>query len=239
MARTIQFLILANSIRQRDRCIAGKELEEREKGRCEGVRWLRLADPSTEDGAVPAIRTRMQKGDWASVLDVVELQVNDFCGDENHPEDVWLVNSVVWKPVGKYSVKELKWFVDKPETLWSIPGSAKSVELGYVPTMKPPASLYLIQLERESPIDYWKEKGTDGREKTQMRMRLTYRGRSHELAVTDPVFTARYEIYQQAEMNRTKTLYVQGGTYVCVSLTREWKGRQYKIAATILEPDYA
>lgn len=237
LGQTIQFLILANSIRQRDRCIAGKELVWRGANRVEGIRWLRLADRATEDGAVPAVRTRMEGGKWASLLEVVELEVEDGCGDENHPEDIWLVNSRLWRSTGNYRFEDLKWFADQPETLWHESAQNKSVSLGYVPAMSEPASLYLIRLERSATVEFWKETGSESREKTQMRMQLVYRGRTHDLAVTDPLFTERHEIYQRAQLNRTGSLELPAGCYVCVSLTREWKGRQYKIAATIFEPD--
>jgi hypothetical protein len=54
MSKAKTIIILANSVRSGDRCIAGKELHPKEDGTYDGGRWVRLADHGTKEGAVPA-----------------------------------------------------------------------------------------------------------------------------------------------------------------------------------------
>lgn len=236
MAIRKQVLILANSIRLRDRCVAGKELVRAPDGHYEAGGWIRFADRSHPEGAVPAIRTRLADGGWAEVLDVLELEFEGSCEDPNHPEDCWIRPGAAWAATGRYNFADLRYFADAPETLWHSAEDNRYVEEGYIPTMRPPASLYLIRLDRDAAVESRQEKGSDGRTKTQMRMKLVYRGRTHELSITDPVFTEKHNLYQERQGSRGK-LMVPAGSYVCTSLTREFNGRHYKIAATIIEPD--
>ena len=79
-------VILANSIRESHRCVAGKELVPR--GTKYDVRgWIRLAHPETERGAVPIESTIYADGSSAGVLDIVQVKMHQPCGDANHPED--------------------------------------------------------------------------------------------------------------------------------------------------------
>src|SRR5438552_16149425 len=106
--------------------------------------------------------------------------------------------------------------------------------------MAEPSTLSLIENPLNERVSFWKERGATGRdsgdtiEKVRMRLSCAYGGVTHVFDITDPRFTEKYHLFERAEA-KEQTMRLAAPLYLCVSLTRPWNGRQYKIAATIFE----
>lgn len=238
MSASKAIVILANSVRSGHRCVAGKELiragDEWEVGP-----WIRIADPGTKDGSVRYELTRCRGGEEVQVLDVVEVPMQKPIGHEDHPEDWFVDTSQRWTHLTRMDVNELTRISDNPIDLWRDGGDGRSVPEGYVQKMGEPSTLALIENPLNPRVSFWKEKGTSGRdsdtiEKIRMRLNCAYGGATHVFDITDPNFTQRYHLFERAE-SREQMIRLESPLHLCVSLTRPWNGRQYKIAATIFE----
>ena len=240
MVKTL--VILANSIRESHRCVTGKELIPRgPKYDVKG--WIRLAHPETERGAVPVESTICADGASAAVLDIVEVKVLGPCADPNHPEDWHFDPRAAWKRIRSVPGKGLAKLADKPPSLWKHGKDSRHVPEGYVSEMPEPASLYLVGAPKDWHVYYWKER-VDAPEqsgkfvnKTRRRLSFRYGEHYHEFEITDPAFIERYALFENAKEDEYQEVGIERreGAYFCLSLTPEWQGRHYKIAATIFE----
>ena len=238
MSASKAIVILANSVRSGHRCVAGKELI-RNGDSWEVGPWIRITDPGTKDGSVRYELTRCRGGEEVQVLDVVEVPMQKPVGDEDHPEDWFVDTSQRWTHLTRLDVNELSRISDNPIDLWRDGGDGRSVPEGYVQKMGEPSTLFLIENPLNARVSFWKERGTRGRdsdtiEKIRMRLCCTYGGVTHTFDITDPNFTERYHLFDRAEA-REQMMRLENPLHLCVSLTRPWNGRQYKIAATIFE----
>jgi hypothetical protein len=240
MSASKAIVILANSVRSGHRCVAGKELI-RDGDAWEVGPWIRLTDPGTKDGSVRYELTRCRGGEEIGVLDVVEVSMQGPVGHEDHPEDWFVDTSQRWTHLSKLPIKELSRLGDTPRDLWRTANDPRSVPAGYVQQMGEPSTLFLIENPLNARVSFWKEKGASVRdsddtvEKTRLRLSCTYGGVNHMFDITDPSFTERYHLFDRAE-TKEQTMRLDSPLHLCVSLTRPWNGRQYKIAATIFEP---
>ncbi|HUS36309.1 MAG TPA: hypothetical protein VM680_13240 [Verrucomicrobiae bacterium] len=238
MSASKAIVILANSVRSGHRCVAGKELIRNGDSWDVGP-WIRITDPGTKDGSVRYELTRCRGGEEVQVLDVVEVLMQKPVGDEDHPEDWFVDTSQRWTHLRRLPIEELSRISDNPIDLWRDGGDGRSVPEGYVQKMGEPSTLFLIEDPLNARVSFWKERGTRGRdsdtiEKIRMRLCCTYGGVTHTFDITDPNFTERYHLFDRAE-SREQMMRLESPLHLCVSLTRPWNGRQYKIAATIFE----
>jgi hypothetical protein len=66
---------------------------------------------------------------------------------------------------------------------------------------------------------------------------FTDSGRYHEFSVTDPDFMRRHKIWDQMQDTAQHLRFTNfADIFLCLSLGLEFRGRHYKICATIFEP---
>jgi hypothetical protein len=233
MAVIKQIVILANSMKNSGRCLAGKELIRNGK-HTEVGSWIRVV--GSEDGAeVPVLWMLEQFGREPKLLDTIDVPLEGIVPLPDQPENWLMVRRAPWRDRGTLPVEELAELVDHPLQLWGT--QKRDVDAGYVETMGEPASLYFIEPEVVGPVRAWTDKNLNesgGRiDKQQRRISLKYRRMFHEFTVTDPVLQT--ECYPNIPLHGEPMLSVDialgGPTYVCISLTPPWHGKQYKIAA--------
>lgn len=242
MAVTKDILILANSIRFHNRCIAGKELITDKDLYTVGP-WIRLADSSVSQGAIAAATAITPGHGEIRPLDIVRVSLEGPCNDPNHPEDWWIDSTVPWQFIETIGHADLAHVVDNDFALWHDQTGQDSVAVGYVPS-KNTSTLALINAPQNMQFQYWKENVPDydnpGQIKVKKNRKLSFSlgGVSHEFSVTDPAFTARHNIYNQMQQDRPQTFAFPAlaQTFLCLSLTTPFRGKHYKIGATIFEP---
>jgi hypothetical protein len=240
MSESKLIVILANSIRSTDRCIAGKELVLKEDGTYDVGPWIRLADRSTKEGAVPANVAYCAGHRWVKILDVVRVVLQFPCDNPDHPEDWWLEPHQPWEFVETRTVADLPNFADHPYSLWHT-GESDAVFAGYVRDMGvQAASLYLVKAPEQWSLTYYKEYNSfKGYDKKYRKLELTFAGKYHEFSVTDLGFDRRFNlpsaVSQWPNPGETLTVPNPAGCYFCLSLTPEFNSRHYKVCATIFE----
>ena len=85
MARKAFLLVLANSQKKGDRCVAGKLLIPNEGNHCEVGRWIRPVHPGQSEGAIPLEMT-MLGNQWLTPMDVIEIGLSKPMHEPDHPE---------------------------------------------------------------------------------------------------------------------------------------------------------
>jgi hypothetical protein len=228
----MRMVILANSVRRGQRCVAGKEVGRGLFWWKPGP-WIRLIDPGTKGGEVRIENTYCEGGGHARVLDVVDVPVSGPAGHPDHPEDWFLLSDTPWTRIERMTRAELGALADSPEELWFDGDNPRAVPAGYVEGMPAPATLYLIGDAEECVTRWWSE-NREGEEKVRRRLYLKHHGRAHEFDITDPSFTRRHALFETAKQEK-QSLALKTPLLLCLSLTRPWQGKQYKIAATIFE----
>ena len=233
MAVIKRIVVLANSVKNSGRCLAGKELI-RTGGSYEVGNWIRVC--GSEDGGEVSVSWMLEQlGREPRLLDVIDVPLEGIVPLADQPENWLMVRRAKWRERGTLPVEEISKLVDHPLQLWGT--QKRDVEAGYVETMGEPASLYFIEPEVVGPVRVWTDKNLNesgGRmDKLQRRVSLKYRRMFHEFTVTDPVLQA--ECYPDIPLHGEPMLSVDislgGPTFVCISLTPPWHGKQYKIAA--------
>jgi hypothetical protein len=232
MAVIKRIVILANSMKNSGRCLAGKELIRNGKD-IEVGSWIRVV--GSEEGAEVQVPWMLdQVGREPNLLDVIDIPLEGIVPLPDQPENWLMVRRAKWRERGTLPVQEIPKLFDYPLQLWGT--QKRDVEAGYVETMGEPASLYFIEPEVVGPVRAWTDKcaNDNGRmEKQNRRITLRYRRMFHEFNVTDPVLQT--DCYPDIPLHGEPPLSVDislgGPTYVCISLTPPWHGKQYKIAA--------
>lgn len=232
--------ILANSIRKQHRCVAGKELL-RVGDRWSAGGWIRLSDPATEEGEVRSDHTRYEGGGFAQVLDIAEVPLAGPATDPDHPEDRLVDPNRLWTKHGRLAFTDLSGMADRPPELWHGTSDPRSVPVGFVREMAQPASLVLLENPSECRVRWWREQVPNANrsgemlDKTRRRLSLRFGGRYHEFDITDPEFTTRHQLFDTA-VQVPQTLELKPPLFLCLSLTKPFQSKHYKIAATIFEP---
>jgi hypothetical protein len=245
MTGTKYILVLANSVRKGKHCVAGKIAVRLDHDQFSiQPQWIRLTDPRDPEGAVPYANTICAGHGPTRPLDIIKLDLREWCNQPDHPEDWYFEPSRPWEFIRREDKSCLARIADKPTALWFDEGRSNSVHPGYVRQMKPkPASLYLIQAPGDLDFCFQKivvpDDDLPGQAKPKYIRDLTFThaGRYHEFSVTDPDFMRRHNIWDRMQDTaQNMRLTTPANTFLCLSLGLEFRGRQFKICATIFEP---
>jgi hypothetical protein len=241
MPKTVQILILANSIRHGGYCVAGKLAMPLENGEFKIVdQWIRLTNPDGDEGAVPHAKTLCPAPKQIHPLDIIQVELRGPCNNPDHPEDWYYEPASPWRFVSHADKSWLPLIADKPPRLWHDGGQPQSVHGGFVRAMTPPAfSICLIPGPQKMDLYFWKKPVQDphtGQMKSKYVRDLLFEhaGIDHEFSVTDPVFM---EPIWKRMTDLPQVMRMPGASecFLCLSLGLEFHGRHYKICATIFE----
>lgn len=198
-------VILANSVKHSEHCVAGKCLSN--------GRWVRPV--GNQQGAALSLEQASSRNPFGKYpvkpLQQVEMTLGEEVPLIFQPENV-LVSDQEWVQSFKISPENLQPLLDHPKSLWGR-GNALSAEAVQTGRITVPASLYLVQIENAQ--SFYRADG-------KRRITFNYRGLAYDLPVTDPAFDAL--------MRGEKDFY----GYLCVSLGEEWHGKHYKIVAALI-----
>lgn len=198
-----EIVVLANSIKHGQHCVAGK---------CVNTgRWVRPVS-NLQGGELSHQQAKIKNPH--GIFNVKPLQ-KAFMGLAQHaplphqPEN-YLIDGSIWVQNYSFNSKQLGTLLDSPVDLW---GATNRVNYTHITNglYHVPQSLYLVQVEnlRLYIVD------------NKRRASFTYRKIDYDLAVTDPRFD---EII-------TKSL--QTSDILCISLGEQYQGYCYKLVATI------
>jgi hypothetical protein len=224
------FIVLANSHKRNERCVAGRELVL-EGSQTVLSSWIRPVG-AHGDGELAAneriiARTRAE----VAVGDIVEVGLVRHLADPTQPENWLLSGRGDWLEVdARYRRPSLDELEEHPDELWLDPESPTDrVRESWLAQHPPAQSLYVVRAERLSV-----RLSSDPLGKLSYRCRFDYRGLQYPMSLTDP--KARRALDARAPKAGAGSVDVPiGSVRVCVSLARPFQGFHYKVVATILE----
>ncbi len=201
---SVDIVVLANSYKHGEHCIAGKCLITKE--------WIRPVS-DTSGGAISLEQAKIQNtyGKFLTKpLQKVEISIAKHAPLINQPEN-YLIQKTQW--VQKYNIKnhELFNYLDTPDNLWGIGNYVSYLDLQNG-TQKVDQSLYLVQVDDLNLLI-----NEDGKK----RALFTYNDEEYNLPVTDPKF--------QEILEEDPDL----ASILCISLACEFHNKCYKVVATI------
>jgi hypothetical protein len=195
-------------------------------------RWVRLVG-RTMPGCLTVNETCYAGGKQAALLDVFEAELDEKCGSNSHPEDVY-VTAKQWQPLRRFDeprdAKFLAAYVCKGPAI--LQGCSDRVYGRKIEGTAVERSLELIHPE---DLCWWIRDG-GGKRKNRALFRAGHVGRvRYDLAVTDPVWLDQLKqlpagIYPHAFFFKAKPPV----TFLTVSLSEAFEGFHYKIVAAVV-----
>lgn len=210
-----QFICLANSFKEGGRCLAGIEIDNSTpKLVNEQPKWIRPVC-NNEFGGIPASLVM-----HISILDIVEIDVIDYSDIDSHQRENALFDEDSIEIVGRYDVNRIEKLCDDRPLIFGSKGKAVHYEnIGSLDH-----SLMLIKIFYFEIVQRTDEYDQN---RTQMRLKFSYKTNIYDLPITDPIFLDRIR-YEPQYIDNIQEL------FLCLSLGREWMGWYYKLIAGII-----
>ena len=198
---TKRIIVLANSIKNGARCIAGVQWPQVPLAdlKVDPIdpeltrnQWIR---PITKDGdgELPAECMQLDRGGQIRVCDVVDVPLLQQANDPIHPED-WLVDPTrLWRRVCMMNSVTILDLEEHPEDLWLLSKlQADRAPPAFFLSRQKHQSIFLIRpdnfhAELSVVFNSFKKK-----DQKKYRAKFEYRGMNYDLGLTDPVFTNKY-----------------------------------------------
>jgi hypothetical protein len=201
---TANIVVLANSWKHGEHCIAGKCLTTK--------KWIRPVS-DLQGGAISNNQAKTENiyGRFnCKPLQKVTMGLTQSAPLINQPDNQ-LIDHTPWLQKYKISNHQLRDFLDFPMDLWGTTNRVTMCDIssGAVPIGQ---SLYLVKV---NDLQLYINEGN------KKRVNFTYNGQVYDLPSTDPNFDKL--IKQQQTMEQI----------LCISLASEWHGQCFKVVATI------
>lgn len=230
-----RIIVLANSLKNRGRCVAGREPVP-STGAMVLRGWVRPVSTAPR-GVLDPWHYVMENGEPAGILDIVEMTLCGPASDEGQPENWRIDETTRWRKMGEFPIKNIGELIERPTDLWLGAGDQDDRLSVEEQRERRQWSLALIEPERLR-IRLWQEPDpqTNGaRRKT--RAVFTYRGVEYALSITDPRFLdQRCPRHPRVGAPAIEApAWCKDRCVLCVSLTPPFHGYHYKVVATILE----
>jgi hypothetical protein len=197
-------LILANSVKHQNHCVAGKVIKTK--------RWIRIvSDVSGKELSHDQVLYKNPYGRFpVKALQKIKIKLGDSAPLIHQPENV-IRSDCRWKQRYRIKENELCNYVDNPKSIWGQGAalSAFDIENGLVEIKQ---SLYLVRVEN---MNFYMS------DRQKNRVSFLYNRIEYDLPVTDPNFRR----YSNEKANRHG--------FLCISLGENFQGFHYKIVATI------
>jgi hypothetical protein len=235
-----RLLILANSVKKHERCVAGREIVR--------VSPLNLGDwvrpvSAREGGALSQVELKLKDGGAVQVFDDVIACLNQHHPGEGQPENWTLGQDAPWERKGRIPMHRAlaSLLEETPPSLWGAGAAGRSDRVApNSPELSALNQSLTIIRPRNMEFHLEREKQTKAQagSKKSSRAAFTYRGTQYEMPITDDAYTNKNlrNLYPQkvGEQHRA-TIRPEKPCLLCVSLTEPFNGFHYKVIATILE----
>jgi hypothetical protein len=222
--RVDRIVCLANSYKHDNRCVAGISLVTK--------KWVRLIG-RTIPGCLTRHEARYLDGAAPAPLDVIELELDDACGSNSHPEDVFVARTP-WRCLKRFDTPSefetlLAAVISEPVVL---EGYSDRIDMGRFEKTPAKASLALI-----SPEDlWWWIRDDKGKRRFRAIFRLGNAGRvRYDLPVTDPAWLDQLHLLPSGIFPHAMLC---GNpcprTLLTASLSEPFDGFHYKLIAGVI-----
>lgn len=201
----IEIIILANSLKHHQHCVAGKYIQTGQ--------WVRAVS-NAEGAELTHDQAKCQNPHGTYNVKPLQKVLMNFSSHAplKHQPENYVIDGSRWQQKYKLADEELRNYLDSPDNLW---GSSDRVAYSSIlcDQVTITQSLYLVQVQN---LELYKN------QRDKRRASFSYKGLDYDLAVTDPNF-------DQIVGNNMN---IQG--ILCISLGENFEGNCYKIVATIL-----
>ncbi len=220
MAYTKRIVCLANSRKNWERCVAGKEALAGGFGR-----WVRPVSPRPSGELTLKDRCYTDGGDPA-VLDIIEVPLIRPRPHRYQTENHVIDETLRWKKVGALPWRELGRLVDDLPRLWINGEGPHYHRMPMDAAAALQSSLALIHVDNlvvhmNTAVDDY------GKSRKRYRASFTYRALDYRFSATDPTFDGTLGTRKDGD-------HPIGDAYLCLSLSEEYKGYVYKLVATVV-----
>ncbi len=199
----VEILVLANSVKHQQHCVAGKYLANGQ--------WVRPV--SSEIGGELSHNQAKYQNPYGTFtvkpLQKIMMKFSRHVPLSHQPEN-YLIDDTVWTQHYSINLDEINNHLDEPNDLWGEGNLVPHIQI-QLGTTKIEQSLYLVKVD---DIQLYMK---DDKRKAS----FTYNGIAYELPVTDPNFSNLVNDFSG----------IIG--VLCISLGEEFKGNCYKLVATI------
>jgi len=240
---TKTILVLANSLKNRGRCMAGREVVWLPDGRWHFGGWIRPVSAHGQ-GELDHEETIREDGAMVGVMEFATVALARNENEECQPEN-WVIEGGAgrrcWSKLDRpCKLPPMAALEEHPADLWIDKAEMNDrISPHRLAELRPGFSLCVIRPE-ELTLAWFSEMNTfKKRPQSKFRARFTYNGEKYELSLTDPLASERYckPMPAVGEKPRTFALRSAHGPLLCLSLTPVFSGFHYKVAATILGCD--
>lgn len=237
---TKQICVLANSAKNKNRCVAGLEIQRDASGEIQWGNWIRPVSPH-DNGAVNFPERRLANRAHhpePQLLDLIEISLKHHEADPVQPENWLIAAGGNWRWLGSIPWREILPREERPVDLWlenrKLP---ERVSSGYLAREKNLPSLYLIRPRKIHLEIHTEYNRAEGRNKRVRRVLFSYNWFDYDLPLTDVDIEQRYFPVFPGEKEGVRRIDLASGNncLLCLSLTPVFNGFHYKVVATILE----
>lgn len=225
--------VLANSIKKKQRCVAGRELLKHSDGEPYWGGWIRPVTDHDE-GAITFDECRLQDRTLPVPYNVIQIPMTSNQNSSTQPENWYIQRSAKWKKTATWGREEAEQLIETPNDLWLQPGVKQDrATPHYLISRTNYQSLYLI---KPKSFYFYVEVSTwDGVEKKRVRGIFTYMTRTYNFSMTDPIAGQKYFPNWPTIPSEKIEPKQSDNLLICVSLTPEFMGHHYKVVATVIE----
>jgi len=228
-------LILANSLKNRGRCVAGREVVWLPDGRWHFGKWVRPVGAHGQ-GELSLEEAAYGDGTMVQVMQFAEVQLTHNEGRTDQPENWVIAGPRAWSlPLRVVKPPPVEALAEKPSDLWLDPAEMNDkISPQRLAERRQGFSLCVVQPEEMTLVWHSEMNVAKKRASGKYRARFRYLGVKYELSLTDPVASERFCVPLPAVGEKPRTLELKRVPLVCVSLTPVFAGLHYKVAATLL-----
>ncbi len=201
-------IIMTKSSKYHGNCVTGIDTEN--------GKWIRLMTHDEQSqGAVPNILLKYADGTPLEVLDKVTAPIEEYCGDNLHPENYYLDEKCYFEKQGTASFSEVLYLHPDEKHNYAYNNSLPFVDLDHIKFVN-----YSLCLIKVSDLTIYEQDYSLGKKK--WKASFTYNGHDYKgIAMTDPKF------YQSVSGTQYKV------AYVVISIGTPWDGKYYKYLSAI------
>lgn len=232
---TKRLIILANSVKKGQHCIAGREVLRGPKGYSYGP-WIRPVSRQSE-GELTETDCAFEDGNQPEVFDVVDIPLEECEGSAAQPENWFIDPSQHWVKVGDHTAQRMPAInSESPPDLWLAPsGRADRITPEDLAALGRNQSLYLIAVpDFRMELEWYDWQGSGYHRR---RAQFTYQGRHYDLSLTDPAMEPLLNPSPPRGQSKTYQHPTGPNKILCVSLSPPYihDQKHHKIVATVLE----
>lgn len=233
---TKRLLILANSVKKGQHCIAGREVLHGPTGYSYGE-WIRPVNQATEEGELTTANCSYHDNVQVRVWDIVDVPLLGREGSVAQPENWFIDANTRLVRVGDHpSLSMPNVSSESPPDLWLAPsGRRDRITPEDLAALGIRQSLYLISVPDFRMELEWYD--FPGRAYHRRRAQFTYANQHYDLPLTDPNMEPFLNPQPPNGQSRTYLHPTGQNKILCVSLSAPYKFDQkhHKIVATVFD----